>query len=406
MTEENQNEIVPTNEQHTDDVNLFDATTANSVTKTMRAYKSMQEVFAPPVDQNKAAIDSALSTVVTNFLTQKLGGIDATPSKPGIINDFLNSATGHGLGEAFGAGLTNIIGNIINMGIKPPQTQALNNQNQPQQPQQTQPKNQGDDILSLDTNKAEDVMRYAGAMGMSESIAKDVLIAHQKDILLQRQTQQIQQSQSQPSQPTQSAQPSQPTRPQSDTEQAMMIMIEEMKSMKEHIQKLESERIEKVNASVKEITDNKWSDDDDTPTFAGSPIKQQEAHLFKSTIKVDVDDIKGNTDSFFEQPVEKKVSVTTQPIKLAHQQDTLTQSKDGKISIVNKEMKEESKKEEETDDNKESDEDTIPEIEPEIKKEEVEKPPETKEETKSIEEPKEETEKVEEHKKRIIKKKA
>lgn len=43
-----------------------------------------------------------------------------------------------------------------------------------------------DSVLSLNANDSEDIKQYAEAMGLSEGGAKEILIAHQQDILKNR----------------------------------------------------------------------------------------------------------------------------------------------------------------------------------------------------------------------------
>ena len=354
-------------EQINNDIDLgytIDTKTEKSLIKRIvnkSLEKALHDPLPPPPSQTDIIMKSVTEKISEKVANTMLSGLDGgQKSGGGIIYDFMNSTMGAQIGANF---MNQLPATIESLGkvLGQQKAQALsdaaiNLMNQKQQDQQNQQmKQQQDAILALDSNNPQDIIKYSGAMGMSEIIAKTVLEAHQQDIKKQRESKQpIEASQPAPTQlPQQSVtQPPQPTQPQqpqpqqeqqpSQQEQIIQVMIEEMKLMKEHIAKLEADKIEKVNATVHETTRDKWEDDDLAPGFMGTPIKQPDAKLFNSVVKVDVDEISGDTNSFFKEPEpvkeeQPKVSVTKQPIKMVHMKDELKQDKDGNITIVGNE---------------------------------------------------------------------
>ena len=297
-------------------VDLFDKTTANSITKTVRAFKSMQEVFAPPPDPIRSAMENGISQMAAKFVESTLlgGGGGGIVKKSSFIIDVMNTAAAHGFGESLGNNLPQVIQSLSGaIGQKKTQelvdninskmtanSGTINSSSGNENDGSSNVEKQKDMVLALDSNNIEHVKQYASAMGLSEKAAKGMLQIHQDDILSDRKGN------------------VQGNNPNSNSNtnvgnieivQAIGTLIQEMTGMKNTINSLQSEisniRSKKVDEDVgvtePESADRKWTDEDEQINVSKSPISvtQKSVTLFSTPIKVDVDSIKGDTNSFF-----------------------------------------------------------------------------------------------------------
>ena len=300
-------------------VDLFDKTTATSISKTMRAVKAMQEFLAPPPDPIRAAMENGISQMAAKFVENTLlggGGAGVVVKKPSFLMDVLNTAAAHGFGEQLGANLPNVIQSLTGaIGQQKTQelasaaTRAMGGQTgtvesgSPNSDQSNAEK-QKDMVLALDVNNPDHVKQYASAMGLSEKAAKGMLQIHQDDILTDRKD----------------SSGTNANVGNSEISQALSIIIQEMTGMKQTINNLQSELVS-IKGKKPEVDedvetpqfDDKWSDDDRPPQIevTKSPLgaPQKSVTLFSTPIQVNVDDIKGDTNSFFnDKPAPLRVS--------------------------------------------------------------------------------------------------
>jgi len=355
---------------------IIDTKTEKNLIKTL-LNRTLERALDPPLPPPPSPLEQAFQTaqlqIGQKFAENLISGLGGnTSAKSSIWLDILNTGAAQSFAGSIGAKLPEAmqaLGNVFGQKkageIVDKATEAYSQAQQKNQ--QIEQQNQQTAILNLDSNNPDHLKQYASAMGMSELIAKDVLIAHQKDILLQRKSQQTQPTQSQ----------------QSEQEQALLIMIEEMKSMKAEIQRLKGENQEKMNATVNDGSD-KWSDEDSPmPPFN----TERNVKLFNQPVKVDVDDIQGNSNPFFKETpksvlVEEKdekgkstfrMSDEPKKVEVTHQ----------KVNVV--EMKKEESSDVEETQIKEKDEPET-EVPPEEIKETVEEKEEPNKETEKVNE--------------------
>ncbi len=295
------------------DAELFDKATANNITKTVRAYESLQRVFSPPPDPTRQAIDGAISNLLSDFVTSRLGGggTGVVAKKSSMLMDVLNTAAAHGFGESLGANLPQVIQSLTSS-IGPKKTQELvdnlNNKMNTAGVGENSGSNitsdtsnvekQKDMVLALDVNNPEHIKQYASAMGLTQKAAKGMLQIHQDDIITERK-----------------GNIGNPGTTNTEVTQALTILIQEMTGMKNVISDLqnkivtlESDKNVKAEANIDVDTDSKW--DDESEAYRPSvDVTNRSVNLFQSPIKVDVDDIKGNADPFFHETPKNVVSI-------------------------------------------------------------------------------------------------
>ncbi len=286
---------------------VFDNKAFKSVSNTMRALKAMQDALSDPTT---IAIKGAIGSIMQDTIVQRLGG--GAPAKTGFLSDLFNSQFGANLGQTLGQQLPSVIeslGKVLGKDkaqeLATSATQYMNQQ-QEKQKQLEQQEQQNDLILQLDVNNPDHVKAYASEFKYTEDAAKSIIPIHKNSILEKRKIQPPQQSAS--TQPI--VQDLEKTI--AEQNQIMQKMYEKIAVMDEHIKKLEAEKLPPINDS-----NDKWQDDDKAPGFVGSTIQPKNVTLFNQPVKVDVDDIKGDTNSFFKDPPkdEKKIEITTIPVK-------------------------------------------------------------------------------------------
>ena len=259
----------------------------------------------PPPSPIENAVNTVMNTVsagIAEKMLGNLGGGVSTGSKPSFIIDILNSQFGAGLGQNLGANLPGIIqslsgaiGHQKTQELASAATKAMNQQ-------QTEQQNNGDSsniekqknmVLELDINNPEHISQYAKAMGLTLKAAKGMLQIHQDDILNERKgnvqtnNQQLNNQQN------------------NEITQALTLILQEMGGMKNIINSLQSEIIniktKKVDENVSVVepdTDSRWTDENEIYKQPAS-VTQKSVTLFQTPIKVNLDDIRGNNDPFF-----------------------------------------------------------------------------------------------------------
>ncbi len=324
--QEQQNSQSTQNNGGEEETELFDKATANNITKTVRAYESLQKVFSPPPDPTRQAIDGAISNLLSDFVTNRLGGAgigNAVPKKQSFIMDVLNTAAAHGFGEQLGANLPQVIQSLTSS-IGQKKTQELvDNLNSKMtgstgstgspvaaQDSNSNVEKQKDMVLALDINNPDHISNYASAMGLSMKAARGILQAHQDDIRNERKGNVGNIGSGNVN--------------GTEVTQALTILIQEMTGMKETINTLQNKIVtleggKPAGAVVEVDTDSRWNDDGEM-IRPSVEVTNRSVNLFQSPIKVDVDDIKGNADPFFhETPVAKPIvsSVPVSPVRVS-----------------------------------------------------------------------------------------
>ena len=291
-------------------VDLFDKTTATSISKTMRAVKAMQEFLAPPPDPIRMAMENGISQMASRFVENTLlggGGAGVAAKKTSFLIDVLNTAAAHGFGESLGGNLPNVIQSLTGVIGQQKAQELASAATKAMSQQQTETVESGnsdssnvekqkDMVLALDINNPEHISQYASAMGLSEKAAKGMLQIHQDDILTERKNLNG---------------GANANVGNSEISQALGIIIQEMTGMKQTISNLQTEIVsikgKKDSVGDEDVEtpqfDDKWSDDDKPPQIevTKSPIgaPQKSVTLFSTPIKVDLDEIKGDTNAFF-----------------------------------------------------------------------------------------------------------
>ena len=286
-----------------DDQMVFDKGAFRSVSNTMRAIKSMQDVFTPPPSKIEQAVQNVVENVSTDIATKMLsGGLGGSGgASRGLIADLMHEflpAFGHGLGESLGANGPETVKSIISsltgnkqLSNEPNNAGEKTNQPKNENSNAINTEKQKDQILSLDTNNPEHVKNYAVVMGLSEKAAKEILTYHQQDIIEGRKS-------------SSSGLSNVSNNEIAQVTQVLTTLVNEMGGMKNTIINLNNEIVNLKNEKTKpsrtseaEIPD-KWRDEQ-APT--GSPEHRQ-VTLFQESIKVDVDAIKGDNlkESFFD----------------------------------------------------------------------------------------------------------
>jgi len=280
---------------------------------------TLKNALDPPPDPIRSAMENGISQMATRFVENAFGGMGSqtVSRKPSLILDILNTAAAHGFGEQLGANLPQVINSLTSsIGQQKAQelasaaTKAMSQSPSAQQNNtnlsDSNSEKQKDMILALDSNNPEHVAQYASAMGLSQSAAKEMLQNHQNDILKSRK-------------PLSSGTD---TNVSSNNEitQALTVLIQEMTGMKQTINALQNEIVtikSKTSTEVKEthpevsesMTDDKWSDETPKVDVYKQQVgtQQKSVNLFSTPIKVDVDQIKGNSDPFFKETSEDEI---------------------------------------------------------------------------------------------------
>ncbi len=259
----------------------------------------------PPPNPVEAAVGTVMSRVTEGIAERMLGNIGNTGTgvvaKTGILSEVLNSQFGSQLGANFMPSIAGIIESLTKtVGQKKTEdlvtaaTQSLNNQQSPQNNENSNVEKQKDMVLALDSNNPEHIKQYASAMGLTEKAAKGMLQIHQDDIINERKI---------------FSGNNQSNSNNGEITQALTGLIQEMTGMKNVISNLQNEIItlkggkvpeSEVSTEISNI-DDKWNEE---PTGQSKAV-----NLFQSPIKVDVDDIKGNNDPFFNDSPKGKDNV-------------------------------------------------------------------------------------------------
>ena len=317
------------------DIDVFNSGTSKSIKNFVSAYKGLNEIFSPPADPTRVAIESAMSNLLSEFVTNRLGGGGGTgvaSHKPSFLMDVLNTAAAHGFGEQLGANLPQVIQSLSGA-IGSKKTQELVDNINSKMSSNTGGESSGnsnidnsnvekqkDMVLALDQNNPENIKQYASAMGLTEKAAKGMLQIHQDDIINERKIFSSSEKSSESN---------------NEITQALAILIQEMTGMKTVINNLQNElismkgnnindNVDTVNESEISNVDDRWNDNESSKiNISTSPVGGQNRNvtLFQSPIKVDVDDIKGNSDPFFSEKQKQhsdsnvKTNITTKKIE-------------------------------------------------------------------------------------------
>jgi len=282
--------------------------------------QTLQRALEPPAPNPiETAVSNVMSQVAEGIAGKMLGNISGSSEaikKSNMIIDILNTAAAHGFGESLGANipqaiqsLTGVIGQQKAQELASAATKAMSQQSgqgkNESQPDSSNVEKQKDMVLELDINNPEHIKQYASAMGLSEKAAKGMLQMHQDDILTERKT---------------SGKNLNVSNNENEVAQALGILIQEMTGMKETINNLQNKIVTleggKVseNPEVEVDTDSMWNDENEIQTPSVN-VTNKSVTLFKTPISVDLDDIKGNTNSFFDEPKQEIVSAKQEIIK-------------------------------------------------------------------------------------------
>lgn len=250
--------------------------------------KALDPPPASPIENAVTQVMTQVSTGIAEKMLGNIGGGGQAGAKSGLLIDVLNSKFGEGLGGNLGANLHNIIQSLTSsIGQQKAQELASAATKVMSQQQNVESGNdnssnaekQKNMVLDLDINNIDHVKQYASAMGLSEKAAKGMLQIHQDDILSDRKNQFTNLNSSN-------------NGSNNEITQALTILIQEMTSMKQTINALQ----------------NKIGGIDDNREISTEEIQQKSVTLFQSPIKVDLDEIKGNSDPFFnETPKDIKI---------------------------------------------------------------------------------------------------
>ncbi len=277
--------------------------------------KALEPPEPSPIEHAVTQVMTQVSTGIAEKMLGNLGGGVQSVAKPGIIGDILNSPFGANLGTSFGQSLPQIIQSLTGaIGQQKAQELASAATKAMSQPPSEQQKNvessntekQKDMILALDVNNPEHVAQYATAMGLSQNAAKEMLQNHQNDILKSRKNM--------------SGGTDVNVASNNEITQALTVLIQEMNGLKQTVNTLQNEivtiktkkpDVTEVRTEVPEsMTDDKWSDETSKVDAYKQQIgaQQKSVNIFSTPIKVDVDQIKGNVNSFFEEtPKDTKI---------------------------------------------------------------------------------------------------
>jgi len=286
------------------DMNIFESGTSKSIKNFVSAYRGLNDIFAPPPNPAQQAMEQAMSGLLSEFVTKRLGG-GGTPTGPigksSFIIDLLNTQAAASFGHAFGENLPTVVQTLTSsLGPKKMQELADNvnkkigNESAALPEGNSEVENQKNMVLQLDSNNPVHVKQYSQAMGLSEKAAKEILIVHQNDIRNERQG---------ISNPVGNVNNS-----NSEITNALSILIQEMTNMKSVINDLQN-KVDGKNKSKQEDvdlepivnTDSKW--DNDIPRQSQVNIERREVNLFSTPIKVDIEEIAKDSNlknSFFD----------------------------------------------------------------------------------------------------------
>lgn len=253
--------------------------------------QTLQKALDPPppspIENAVTQVMGQVSAGIAEKMLGNLSGGSTVSAKTGILNDILNTPFGANLGTSFGQSLPQIIQSLTGaIGQQKAQelasaaTKVMSQQQTEQQnsSDSSNVENQKNKVLELDINNIDHIKQYASAMGLSEKAAKGMLQIHQDDILSERKSQSTNLNSSNNGSNN------------NEINQALTILIQEMTGIKQTINALQNK--------IGGIEDKDIDDDRETST---EEIQQKSVNLFQSAIKVDVDDIKGNADPFFNE---------------------------------------------------------------------------------------------------------
>lgn len=363
MYQQQQNQLQRNSQQNSQpyidnepEIDMFDQKTAKSVSKTLRAFKDMQEVFQPPADPIRGAMENAVTGLATRFAENLvgggLGGGSAVTTKKSFLIDIMNTAAAHGFGESLGNNLPGVIQSLTSsIGQKKTQELVDNlnskiNSGNPNENsgitvdsgESSTSEKQKDMIIALSVDNPEHIAQYASAMSITQKAAKGMLQIHQDDIRSER-----------------SAKLGNISNDNNEITQALSVLIKEMTGMKETINNLNNKIVEIESKKVvvspvttepepqdttsQDINDNKWDDDKNT-NFPTIPVNvtNRSVNLFSSPIKVDVDAIKGDNlkDSFFDDKKSQEIQLTNKvpTIVVRKEQTIITKKEPIKESVL------------------------------------------------------------------------
>ncbi len=275
---------------------VFDKGAFRSVSNTMRAIKSMQDVFTPPPSKIEQAVQNVVENVSTDIASKMLGsglGGSGYTSK-GIVSDILHEflpAFGHGLGESLGTNgpetVKTLIASLTGQGNKQSPDNTNEKSKQPENPELSNVEKQKDQVLSLDVNNPEHVKQYATAMGLSEEAAKEMLVYHQSDIINKRKVY----SASNASNASNAS-----SSDNNEITEALKILINEISGMKNVISNLNNEMIQLKSERITKPEDL----EKDNKDISTKPTKT--VNIFQEPIKVDVNNIEDSNlkETFFD----------------------------------------------------------------------------------------------------------
>lgn len=373
------------------DMNIFESGTSKSIKNFVSAYRGLNDIFAPPPNPAQQAIEQAMSGLLSEFVTKRLGG-GGTPTGPigksSFIIDLLNTQAAASFGHAFGENLPTVVQTLTSsLGPKKMQELADNVNkkigNEPAALPEGNPEaeNQKNMVLGLSSENPEHVKQYSQAMGLSEKAAKEMMVVHQNDIRNERQG-------------TSGGNVGSVNNGNSEITNALSILIQEMTNMKSVINDLQNKvdgknksKQEDLNLEPEINEDSKWVDENEIPRDSSIDMTNRSVNLFSQPVKVDVDQIGGKNlkDSFFDSP-KPSVDVHKEIPKETPKESVLEEikDKDGNSTFKMSNTNEENGLEEELDDPEEDE--SNPEPEPEFEPKDVEddKPEFTKEQPKEI----------------------
>lgn len=296
---------------------IIDSKTEKNLVKTLLNRTLERALEPPPPSPMETAINNVTSQIGAK-VTENMLGILAGGGQPAknstMLGEILNSAFGHGLGESMGTSLPQLIQSLTGA-IGQKKTQELvdninskmsgssgssglsgSSVNENVSSESSNVEKQKNMVLALDSNNPEHILQYATAMGLSQKAAKGILQAHQDDIIEERKSLSGNMSNSSSS---------------NEITQALTVLIQEMTGMKQTISSLQNEIVsikgKKPGSGVDNVevdTDSKWDEESELPPHPIS-VTNKSVTLFQTPIKVDLDEIKGDTNSFFnDTPIE------------------------------------------------------------------------------------------------------
>ena len=270
--------------------------------------QTLEGALHPPPDPIKEAMEGAVAQAASQFAQNMFipnaGNVQQVVKK-GIFVELMNTAFGHGLGENIGNQLPNIIQSLTGV-IGQEKTKELVenfNSNNNNNEVDLEKEKQKDNVLALNSENPEQVRQYAVAMGLSDTAAKSILITHQTDIKNERQGN----SQNQNNVPN--------NVPNNEIAEAMTTLIDTVVQMQNTMTNMQKELNSVKEPSPKVVEEDKseikWDDElNNNPQLNDDP----NVTLFETPISVDIDEIQGNNNPFFDKTDVNSVAVQTQPI--------------------------------------------------------------------------------------------